>query len=125
MALEAGGYAEKLGNKYEANWIAYQLMRLLEEKIAWVTVEPIGEDEVGVDVIAGLHSGLCEHHQCKVANGNSEYWTLSQLNQSKILSNAQFQIERGVTEFHLISPLTCKLVSDLNDHYRQSTTVAL
>ncbi|MCF7512727.1 hypothetical protein L3V43_00075 [Pseudoalteromonas sp. L23] len=115
MALESGGYAEKLGNKYEANWIAYQLLRLLEEKIAWLTVEPIGEDEIGVDVIAGLHNGQCEHHQCKAGSGNREYWTLSQLNQSNILSNAQFQIERGATEFHLVSPLSCKLVSDLND----------
>lgn len=123
MALEAGGYAEKLGNKYEANWIAYQLLRLLEEKIAWVTVEPIGDDEIGVDVIAGLHSGQCEHHQCKAGSGNSEYWTLSQLNQSKILSNAQFQIERGITEFHLVSPLACKLVSDLNDSADNSNGV--
>ena len=39
MALEAGGYAEKLGNRYEANWGAYQLLRLLQEKISFVTVQ--------------------------------------------------------------------------------------
>ncbi|WP_438863953.1 hypothetical protein [Neptunicella sp.] len=115
MALEAGGYAEKLGNKYEANWIAYQLLRLLEEKIAWVSVEPLGDDEVGVDVIAGLHDNQCEYYQCKAGSGNREYWTLSKLNQSKILSNAQFHIDRGSREFHLVSPLNCKVISDLSD----------
>lgn len=124
MALEAGGYAEKLGNRYEANWIAYQLLRLLEEKIAWVTVEPIGNDEVGVDIVTGLHNGQCEHHQCKAGVGNNEHWTLAQLNSSKILSNAQFQIERGVTEFHIVSPLTCKLLSDLSDSACNSNGVS-
>lgn len=33
MALEAGGYAEKLGNRYEANWVVYLLLQLLNEKI--------------------------------------------------------------------------------------------
>lgn len=32
MAAECGGYADKFGNSYEANWVAYQLVRLLEEK---------------------------------------------------------------------------------------------
>lgn len=120
MALEAGGYAEKLGNRYEANWVALQLLHLLEEKITWIVVEPIGDDEVGVDVIIGIDQDHTEHHQCKVGVGNNEYWTLSQLNESKIFRNALFQIERNiekkiVTEFHLVSPLSSKKMSDLSD----------
>ena len=120
MALEAGGYAEKLGNRYEANWVALQLLRLLEEKITWIVVEPIGDDEVGVDVIIGIDQDHTEHHQCKVGVGYNELWTLSQLNESKIFRNALFQIERNiekqiVTEFHLVSPLASKKMSDLSD----------
>ncbi|MGV2874019.1 hypothetical protein [Colwellia sp. E150_009] len=124
MALEAGGYAEKLGNRYEANWIAYQLLRLLEEKLTWVIVEPIGEDEVGVDVVVGLPNNISQHHQCKVGSGNSEYWTIPQLNQSKILSNAKYQIDRGNTEFHLVSPLACKVITDLGESALNSNGVA-
>lgn len=113
MALEAGGYAEKLGNRYEANWIAYQLLRLLQEKISYVTVEPIGDDEVGVDLVIGNIDGSHEHHQCKAGSGNAECWTLSKLNSSKILQNANYQINRGATEFHLVSPLSSKIISDL------------
>lgn len=120
MALEAGGYAEKLGNRYEANWVALQLLHLLEEKITWIVVEPIGDDEVGVDVIIGIDQDHTEHHQCKVGVGYNELWTLSQLNESKIFRNALFQIERNiekqiVTEFHLVSPLSSKKMSDLSD----------
>lgn len=115
MALEAGGYAEKFGNKYEANWVAYQLLRLLEEKITWITIEPVGDDEVGVDVIIGIAQNQIEHHQCKAGAGNSEYWTFSQLKEANIFSNALFQIERGISEFHLVSPLPSKKISDLSD----------
>jgi hypothetical protein len=115
MALEAGGYAEKFGNRYEANWVAYQLLRLLEEKITWITIEPIGDDEVGVDLIIGTDENQKEYHQCKAGDSNNEYWLLSRLQQAKIFSNALFQIElRGFNEFHLISPLSCKKVSDLS-----------
>lgn len=115
MALEAGGYADKLGNRYEANWVAYQLLQLLDEKILSVIVEPIGDDEIGVDVVIERHNGEKEYHQCKVGNANSEYWTLAQLNQAKIITKGLFQIQRGMNEFHLVSPLTSKRLSDLSD----------
>ena len=115
MALEAGGYAEKMGNKYEANWVAYQLFQLLDEKILSVIIEPLGDDEVGVDLVVEYHNGEKEYHQCKAGSANNEYWTLSQLNQANILKNASYQIQRGMNEFHLVSPLTLKRLSDLSD----------
>lgn len=123
MALEAGGYAEKLGNRYEANWIAYQLLQLLQEKINYVVVEPIGDDEVGVDLVIGNNDGSYEHHQCKASSGNSEYWHLSKLHSSNILKNASFQIDRGATEFHLVSPLSSRIISDLCESALNSNTM--
>ncbi len=66
--MEAGGYAEKLGNRYEAHWVAYQLLRLLDEKILSVIVEPLGDDEVGTDVIVENADRTIEHHQCIKTN---------------------------------------------------------
>ena len=114
MAHEAGGISEKFGNRYEANWVAYQLLQLLNEKILSVIVEPIGDDEVGVDVIIEHHNGEKEYHQCKSSNANSEYWLLSKLNQENILSNALFQIQRTGNEFHIVSPLAFRNLSDLS-----------
>ena len=33
MAFERGGYADKLGNRYEGRWVVRQLLRLLNEEI--------------------------------------------------------------------------------------------
>ncbi|MFB9154434.1 hypothetical protein ACFFUS_13975 [Vibrio gallaecicus] len=125
MALEAGGYAEKLGNRYESNWIAYQLLRLLQEKTSYVTVEPIGDDEVGVDLVIGNNDGSHEHHQCKASSSNDEYWNLSKLHSTKILKNANFQINRGATEFHLVSPLSSRIISDLCESALNSNAIPI
>jgi hypothetical protein len=115
MALEAGGYAEKLGNRYEANWIAYQLLRLLDEKILSVTVEPLGDDEAGTDVIIENKDVSLEHHQCKVGSGNAEFWSISLLAEKGIIRHAAEHIFRKGREFQVVSPLTSKLLSDLRD----------
>lgn len=115
MAMEAGGYAEKLGNRYEANWIAHQLLRLLDEKIASVTVEPLGSDEVGTDVIVENIDETLEYHQCKGSVGDAEHWSAALLFNKGILKNAFEQIERGKRKFHVISPLPSKQMSDLKD----------
>lgn len=90
MSLEPGGFAEKIGNRYESSWITLQLLRLLDEKISYVQVEPIGTDEDAVDVIIGCLDGSKEHHQCKIGNRSDEAWTLATL-QSKELLTKGFQ----------------------------------
>lgn len=113
MALEAGGYADKLGNRYEASWVAYLLLELLEEKASSVVIEPLGDDEVGVDVTVERDGKRTEYHQCKVGNSIDEIWTISKLKSAGILSKALFQLRRGSDEFRLISPLSSKNLSDL------------
>lgn len=120
MAAESGGYADKFGNRYEANWVAYQLVRLLEEQIISVVVEPLGPDGQGVDILINNIDGTTEYHQCKMGKGNYEYWTLAQLHSSGILSNAWFQIERN-NKFYLVSPLRCKTINDLSKSALNST----
>lgn len=115
MAMEAGGYAEKLGNRYESHWVAYQLLRLLDEKIVSVTVEPLGDDEIGTDVIVENVDGTIEHHQCKAGAGDSEYWSAALLYSKGILKNGFEQIERKRRDFYVISPLASKQMSDLRE----------
>ena len=114
MAAECGGYADKFGNRYEANWVAYQLVRLLEEKIISVVVEPLGPDGQGVDILINKTDGTAEYHQCKMGKGDNKEWTLAHLHSSGILSNAWLQIEQN-NEFYLVSPLSCKTINDLSD----------
>jgi hypothetical protein len=118
--MEAGGYAEKLGNRYEASWVAYQLLRLLDEKITSVTVEPLGDDEVGTDVIVENRDNSLEHHQCKAGAGDAEHWSAALLFDKGILKNAFEQIERGKRDFYVVSPLPSKQLSDLRDSAKNS-----
>ncbi len=62
MAFELGGYADKLGNRYEGKWVARQLLALLNEQIQTVTVEAIGDDAVGVDLVVEKLDGIREFH---------------------------------------------------------------
>jgi len=60
MAFEPGGYADKLGNRYESRWIVKQLLRLLNEEIRSVKIEAIGDDEYGVDLLITRNNGTTE-----------------------------------------------------------------
>ncbi len=51
MGFEPGGMGDKLGNRYEGRWVAKQLLRLLNEEVLSVTIELIGPDERGVDLL--------------------------------------------------------------------------
>ena len=66
MPYESGGRADKLGNKYEFNWIVLKFIDIISEKIDAIKVEAIGEEEVGVDVWVRYSNGITEAQQCKV-----------------------------------------------------------
>lgn len=68
MAFERGGYADKRGNQYEDRWVVKQLLRVLNEEILSVTVEPVGEDERGVDLWVTRCDGTRQAQQCKARN---------------------------------------------------------
>ncbi|WP_227430540.1 hypothetical protein [Psychrobacter sp. I-STPA6b] len=126
MSLERGGFTDKFGNSYESYWVAKQLLNLLHEKIASVTVEPLGDDEAGVDVIIEhligreiTDSSEVEFHQCKASNQGKDSWSLATLDSSGILAKAFFQIERNdqsqhSVTFKVISPLSFNILTNLS-----------
>ena len=95
MVLEPGGYADKLGNRYEGRWVVRQLLRLLLEEIQSVTIEAVGDDEHGVDLWIGHHDGTREAQQCKVGNGRAPQWSIADLSRRGILTYMRLQLERS------------------------------
>lgn len=120
MSLESGGYSDKIGNRYESRWIAYLLFQLLEEEHSAIQVEPIGDDEEGVDVLIKDHSGETRMDQCKASNANNDHWTLSLLSTSGVLTKADKQILRDIKEFNIVSPLASSSISALIDSAKNS-----
>jgi hypothetical protein len=77
MAVELGGRAEKLGNRYEGLWVARNLLHVLAGEAVSVTVEGIGDDEAGVDLWVSFRDRR-EAHQCKrssAARGSGRWRT--------------------------------------------------
>jgi hypothetical protein len=119
MAFEPGGMAEKLGNRYEGRWVAKQLLRLLNEKIKSVTVELIGPDEQGVDLLVVNKDGNPQLQQCKARCKSSEYWSISAL--KGILDNLKDHLSRDRNnEFALVTAIPAQTFADIRESSKNS-----
>lgn len=122
MSLEKGGFTDKFGNSYESYWVSKQLLSLLNEELLSATLEPLGEDETGVDVIVEKKCGdsqIVELHQCKSSQQGKDNWTLATLDSSGVLSKAFKQIERNSQTqrnviFKVVSPLSFNQLKNLS-----------
>ena len=121
MSLEPGGLAEKIGNRYESSWITFQLFRLLDEKISYVQVEPLGDDEDAVDVIIGNLDGSKEHHQCKIGNISDNAWSIATLQSKELLTKGFQHILSGSTSYKVVSRIGFRLLEDICESALNST----
>ncbi|MBN2588372.1 MAG: hypothetical protein JXA96_00800, partial [Sedimentisphaerales bacterium] len=121
MAFEPGGYADKLGNRHEGRWVVKQLLRLLNEEIRSVTIEAIGDDQEGVDLIIESNTGIRQFQQCKARNRSNNSWSISDLKSKGILQKMQFQLNRNPDyEFALVSGISSPLICDICESARKS-----
>ncbi len=119
MSLEKGGRADKLGNRYENRFLAKLLIRLVEEKIVFLEVEPLGETGDGVEYIAEYANGKTYFYQCKASNKTATKWTVADLQRLNIFDKARKHVLRNTNnEYHFISPLPYEGIADLCDRAR-------
>lgn len=122
MALEPGGYADKLGNRYEGRWIVKQLLRILNEQLASITIETVGDDEAGVDMWVEEASGRRLAQQCKLRNGSKNQWTIADLNGAGVLSYMGYQLDRNSdVVFCLVTAISSTLLHDMCNSARKSS----
>lgn len=79
MSLEPGGRADKYGNRYENRYLAKLLLRLVQEEITSVIVEPLGENSDSVEFVAEQKDGTVLFYQCKASNTTHTSWSISDL----------------------------------------------
>jgi len=121
MGFEPGGMADKLGNRYEGRWIARQLLRLLKEEIKSVTVELIGPNERGVDLLVVKKDDTRQLQQCKARFGNRESWSIAALRSKGILGHLKDHLSRDPKqEFALVSAIPARTFGDICDSARTS-----
>ena len=116
MPSEKGGRADKAGNEYEKDCIIFEFLKIISEKNYSVTIEALGDDEKGTDILVVRKDGTIEHQQCKKRNASMEYWRLSDLKEKYILKNWRIQLERDSNRYvALVSPVQCTFLADLHD----------
>ncbi len=121
MAFEPGGMSEKLGNRYEGRWVARQLLRLLNEEIQSVTVELIGPEEQGVDLLVVDKDGVRQLQQCKARCGSRASWSIALLRNKGILGHLKDHLNRAPNnEFTLISTIPARTFADTCESARNS-----
>ncbi len=122
MAFEPGGYADKLGNRYEGRWVARQMLLLLSEQLTSITLESVGDDEAGVDLWVTRLDGTREAQQCKAENGTKFNWSLRDLASRGVLSHLKTQLQRDPTHrFAFVSSTPANQLRDLSRSASDST----
>lgn len=114
MPYEMGGRADKEGNRYEIKYSILKILEVIEEKIDYVILEAIGDDEQGVDVWIGKKDGSKEGQQCKGRNGSKDSWDYGSANSKNIFENWKAQLDRNLDIcVSLVTPLAFQDLEDL------------
>lgn len=123
MPYEIGGRSSKNGNRYEVRVAMYHLIKLLEEKIDYIIIEAIGDEEQGIDLWIGNKDATKEGIQCKARNGSKEYWDFGSVNAKNIFTNWKLQLDREpYINVSLASPLGFTFLEDLIYRANNSNT---
>ncbi|MBL7202995.1 MAG: hypothetical protein ISS63_01515 [Desulfobacteraceae bacterium] len=121
MGFEPGPMADKLGNRYEGRWVAKQLLRLLNEEVMSVTVELIGPDEEGVDLLVVKKDDVRQLQQCKARFGSQDSWSVKALASRGILGHLQTHLSRDPQqEFALVTGIPAQTFADICESARYS-----
>ena len=121
MALEPGGYADKLGNRYESRWVVRQLLCVLNETLRSVVIEAIGDSQQGVDLCVELPAGIHRAQQCKIRNAGNDKWTIADLSRCGVLSAMKLYLDKNETnEFAFVTALSSTVLHDLCESARAS-----
>ncbi|SMC32701.1 hypothetical protein [Sporomusa malonica] len=122
MPNELGGRADKRGNRFEFRWVIYQILKVLDEKLDYIVLEPLGDDEQGVDIWIGKKNGSREGQQCKGRNGSKEYWDYGTANGKGIFTKWKYQLDRDKSNtVALVSPLAFTLLEDLIERAKNTS----
>src|ERR1700722_11399517 len=101
--MRTGGWADKLGNRYEGRWTAKQFLLLLAEKLQMVQLETEDAVEQHVDLLVGHTDGAAEAQQCK-KNNSQNNWPMTELARRGVLAGLHnFLIKAPTHRFSFIS----------------------
>lgn len=122
MSHLPGGISAKYGNRYENRYLAKLLLRLVNEQITSIVVEPLEEGSNGVEFITTSADGTKSYYQCKVSNKTNNHWNMSDLQQHSVFMYSKSHVEKSEKNYYyFISPLTYSELDELCNRARTSS----
>jgi hypothetical protein len=74
MPAPAGGFADKIGNRYEAQYLVWAAMDLLDGERQSLRWEGVGDEFQGIEYRSRIADGTTEVVQCK--SNHDREWTI-------------------------------------------------
>ncbi|MBN8603119.1 MAG: hypothetical protein J0M26_18930, partial [Planctomycetes bacterium] len=122
MAYEPGGYADKLGNRYEGRWVVQQMLLLLNERLSSIQIDAVGSDQKGVDLWVTHLDKTRVAQQCKGENGNKANWSIRDLCSREVLAYLKQQLLGYPTHrFTFVSSTPANELRDISRSAQDST----
>jgi hypothetical protein len=119
--MRTGGFADKLGNRYEGRWTAKQLLLLLAEKLQMVQLESEDAIEERADLFLGHRDGVVEAQQCK-KNNSQNNWPITELARRGVLAGLHdFLIKAAAYRFSFISNREATALKSLIEKAREAS----
>lgn len=123
MSLEPGGRSDKYGNKYENGYLAKLLLRLVNEKLTSVTVEPLGPNSDSVEFYTTQKDNTIKYYQCKASNSTHKSWSVSDLQRYNVFQRAKRIILSAENSYYyFISPLQYDELDELCKRARTNSS---
>jgi len=108
--MNTGGWADKLGNRYEGLWTVKQLLLLLDGRVQSVQLESVNDIDGGSDLFVTSCDGLREAQQCK-KNNSKNSWTIGALAKEGVLTTLRNHLARDSR--HRFSFISNRQAADL------------
>lgn len=101
MPAPAGGFADKIGNRYEAQYLVWAAMDLLDGERQSLRWEGVGDEFQGIEYRSRIADGTTEVVQCR--SNHDREWTISALSGKGVLAAIRKQLmDTGADRFTLI-----------------------
>ena len=106
MSLGTGGRADKRGNQYENWFLARLLLKIVEENLKSIVVEPLSCEESICEFCVTNLDGSKTYYQCKASNGTREFWSVSDFGKYDLFPRVRELLEHDRNaSFKFVSPL--------------------
>lgn len=114
MSFETGGRAEKYGDEYENRYLAKLLLRVVNESLSSIIVEPIGENSDSVEFITEDTNGIYGYYQCKASNNTKPKWSIADLQKYSVFDRIKrILFDNANARYFFISPLSYNELDEL------------